>query len=184
MYLKKIAIWGTVSSGKTTLASQISEITSITNVLHTDDIFYPNNKKSLKVLKEIMYDIHETLQYDSWIIDGNLDEKVSRSKIAEKADLIIIFHYPLGFLLKRLISRELLEFVSIWKPIGITTLGDFLQYKFQIVRLFFESLKIIKNYNRNFVYQLFAIMKNANMDHKTFVVSSRKNLEKLLLLLM
>lgn len=64
-YPKKIAIWGTVASGKTTLSNQISNITAITNVIHTDDIFNPNNKKSSQDLKLMTSDIEVILNYDS-----------------------------------------------------------------------------------------------------------------------
>lgn len=178
---KKIVIWGTVASGKTTLAKQLSSDLQISTVFHTDELFYDPNKTS-KDIKLLVSTIIDKLDHGSWIVDGNLDEKIQREDVARKADMVIIFHYPVGLLLKRMVIRDTKEILSLAKPPHLHSFRSFLSYKFQLLRWPFESARIIKNYNNQFVHQLYSMIETNNMSHKTFIVSSRKNLEKLLTL--
>lgn len=102
---QKIAIWGSVAMGKTTLAKELSNRLNIPNVIFTDEILYTNDFSEIKN-PDIEKGFLEPLKKPRWIIDGNLGEYVSRKEIIEMSDIVIILNLPFYKSLIRMIIKD------------------------------------------------------------------------------
>ena len=64
MKLNKIVIWGTVASGKTTLARMLSSTLNISNVVHTDKVIFGDDfqeKEKTQALETINKHLNQPL---------------------------------------------------------------------------------------------------------------------------
>lgn len=99
--IRKIAIIGGPGTGKTTLATILSNALSI-HSYSLDPIKFSNNWKK-KSKSEVEKQINFILKEKTWIIEGNTLTYLK--KIVDKADLIIFLDYPLFFQLKGIFHR-------------------------------------------------------------------------------
>ncbi|MDE3091139.1 MAG: adenylate kinase [Chloroflexota bacterium] len=101
--MKRIAVIGTTGSGKTTLASQISERLKIRHVeldaLHWEPDWTEAPREIFRERVEC------ALTGDAWVIDGNYS--MVRDIIWTRADTIVWIDYALPLILWRLIWRTL-----------------------------------------------------------------------------
>ena len=99
---KRIAIWGSPGSGKTSLSILIGNKYFLP-VYHSDEIFRGKlaEEANPKILKR---DILPVLSKRGWIIDGYFGEL--RKEVAMRATHIIIFNRPISQLFRRILVRS------------------------------------------------------------------------------
>jgi adenylate kinase family enzyme len=176
--LNKIVIWGSVASGKTTLAKQLSHVLRIPNVIHSDEIIFSEHM-NLTSKKIAVSSINDRLANACWIVDGNLGEYIARDEIAQRADLIIIFHVPIGFLFRRFIFRDIQDLVYFRNINNFNGKRAIVKYKLKLIKFFFESFIIIRRFNSSFIGYLYSIIQGNNLQKKTLIISSRQKLSEI-----
>ena len=108
----KILIVGSVASGKTTFAKNLSNKLSIKyyeidSIVHDD---LKNKKRSNEEQVKIINDINEN---DDWIIEGTLRKNLYF--LLDLADKIIYLNIPLNFRKRRILSRYIKQKIGIEK---------------------------------------------------------------------
>ena len=103
MKKKKIAIIGTPSSGKTTLANKLSKIFNI-SVYHLDKIFWKDNGIHLSQT-EFIEQVEKITKEPYWIIEGSMPRSKTLDIRIENADIIIFYDIPLLIILWRQTKR-------------------------------------------------------------------------------
>ncbi|MEI8174559.1 MAG: AAA family ATPase [bacterium] len=113
--MKKIAIVGCPSSGKTTMATQLGRMLNIP-IYHLDKIFWTDDghlKQDPFIAKQ-----EEMMRGDSWIIDGNFMKSKSYEMRLNNADTIIFFAFPKVIVYWRLLKRGLKYFNKFRPDMG------------------------------------------------------------------
>lgn len=101
--LKRIVIYGSPGSGKTTLAENIMEITKIV-AYSLDDIFHEKNWTHMSRI-EFKKRVEQLVNQETWIIDGNYSRV--RSITLKKATLVLITDIHPYLILWRVILRTI-----------------------------------------------------------------------------
>ncbi|MHA1355790.1 MAG: hypothetical protein ACTSR1_11520 [Candidatus Heimdallarchaeota archaeon] len=101
--LKRVSIYGSTGSGKTTLAKKLSKILD-SNTIHLDDIFWgPNWEKPTRDSFEKF--VRKELTADKWVSDGNYSRV--RNYVLDRATFAVILVLPLPLIIWRLIARSI-----------------------------------------------------------------------------
>jgi adenylate kinase family enzyme len=113
--MKKIAIVGCPSSGKTTMAVQLGRILNIP-VYHLDKIFWTDDGH----LKQDSFitNQEEIMCGDSWIIDGDFTKSKSYEMRLNNADTIIFFAFSKVVVYYRLFRRGIKYFNRLRPDMG------------------------------------------------------------------
>ncbi|OLS28450.1 MAG: hypothetical protein HeimC2_06690 [Candidatus Heimdallarchaeota archaeon LC_2] len=176
---QKIAIWGSVGMGKTTLAKLLSSKLQINNIIFTDDIIFTDELSKIQTSK-LLADITDGLNKFNWIIDGNLGELIPRLKIMKEADLIIIFNIPFYLSLKRMLIRDIKLILDPNKHKEFSNLKNSKNFICNSVKILFESIAIIKNYKRLVFFNLLTMARKNKLDQKVVIIRSDGGLDKFL----
>lgn len=176
---QKIAIWGSVAMGKTTLTKLLGSKIRITNLIFTDNIMF-TDELSKKKRSHIFQHINKLLQEPKWIIDGNLGELIPRIEIMKSADLIVILNLPFYRSIKRMIIRDVRLIFNLNKHREFHNLRKSWNFIVNLIALLFESVSIIKNYKFFFYFNLLSLVRKYKLDQKVVIICSDSDLDKLL----
>lgn len=100
---KRITIYGSTGSGKTTLAKKLGKILG-SKTIHLDDIFWgPNWEIPTRESFENL--VRKELIADAWVSDGNYSR--IRNFVLDRATFGIILVLPLPLIIWRLIARSI-----------------------------------------------------------------------------
>ena len=100
---KRITIYGSTGSGKTTLAKKLGKILG-SKTIHLDDIFWgPNWEIPTRESFEKL--VRKELTADSWVSDGNYSRV--RNFVLDRATFAVILVLPLPLIIWRLIARSI-----------------------------------------------------------------------------
>ena len=100
---KRITIYGSTGSGKTTLTKKLSKILGA-KTIHLDDIFWgPNWEIPTRESFEKL--VRKELTADSWVSDGNYSRV--RNFVLDRATFAVILVLPLPLIIWRLIARSI-----------------------------------------------------------------------------
>jgi len=113
--MKKIAIVGCPSSGKTTLANKLGAIFNIP-VHHLDKIFWVEKEG----IKQDMFlaQQEEIMKEEKWIIDGGFTKSTSYDIRLTNADTIIFFSFSKILIYWRLLKRAIKYFNKVRPDMG------------------------------------------------------------------
>lgn len=100
--MKKVIVIGCPGSGKSTFSRSLHAVTGIP-LYHLDNMYWNTDKT--KVEKTVFYGrLHDTLQKDEWILDGNF---LSTMEIRMQAcDTVFFLDYPLEVCLSGIYERQ------------------------------------------------------------------------------
>ncbi len=99
---KRISIYGSTGTGKTTLTKKLSKILG-SKTIHLDDIFWgPNWEMPTRESFEKL--VRKKLIADSWVSDG--DYSRVRNYVLDRATFAVILVLPLPLIIWRLIARS------------------------------------------------------------------------------
>jgi adenylate kinase family enzyme len=128
----KIIIIGSVASGKSTFANNLSESLSLP-VIHLDevmDIIGRSNKQAISDFIEV------EINKDNWIIDGNAFTKVKNKRI-ETCDIVFVFNKnPF-----KSIYRHVLRYLKKESAIGCIRYKLHIYYDIRYIFFIFPKLK-------------------------------------------
>lgn len=113
--MKKVAIVGCPSSGKTTMAIQLGQMLNIP-VYHLDKIFWTDDgylKQDPFIAQQ-----EEIMRSDSWIIDGNFMKSKSYEMRLSNSDTILFFSFPKIIVYWRLFKRGIKYFNKLRPDMG------------------------------------------------------------------
>ncbi|MHA1435749.1 MAG: hypothetical protein ACTSO7_18065 [Candidatus Heimdallarchaeota archaeon] len=100
---KRVSVYGSTCSGKTTLAKKLGKILD-SKTIHLDDIFWgPNWEKPTRDSFENL--VRKELAADKWVSDGNYSWV--RNYVLDRATFAVILVLPLPLIIWRLIARSI-----------------------------------------------------------------------------
>lgn len=172
--ISKIVIWGPPSSGKSFLSVRMGKRYKIDNIIHTDDYLTwdPTRKWVFMPRDDFLAKINPLLSKTSWIVDGNLGEYVTREKVIEMADIVIILNPGYFTLFCRIITRGLAR--NTWIRLGIhtdenaTILGRFTirDVLWEII----DSIRTVASFKRSYIHYLLGLAQTSSQRSKIKIV--------------
>lgn len=106
--MQRISVVGTTGSGKTTLASQISQCFNIPHI----ELDYLHWEPSwIEAANDVMRArVTQAISGDSWVVDGNYS--MVRDIVWSKADTVVWLDYPWNVVMRRILWRTLRRVVT------------------------------------------------------------------------
>lgn len=106
--MRRILVTGASGCGKSTLAKELARRLQIT-LVETDPLYWEKNWKPADT-HIVMERITAIIARDDWVLDGNFTSE--RAQVWAKADTLIWLDYPRWLVLQRVVSRNLLWFIT------------------------------------------------------------------------
>ena len=107
-FYKRIVVIGTTSSGKSTLAENLSKSLDIPYI-ELDALFWEPNWKQASVF-DFWERVETAIQPDAWVVAGNYSRV--RDLIWKRAELILWLDYPFHIVFWRLLTRTICRAVT------------------------------------------------------------------------
>lgn len=104
----RIAIVGTTSSGKSTLAEKLAKIIGA-NYIELDALYWEPNWTPATAF-DFFVRVEDAIQAEAWVVAGNYH--LVRDLIWQKVELVIWLDYPLPILFWRLLTRTIRRAVT------------------------------------------------------------------------
>ncbi|OLS22634.1 MAG: Shikimate kinase [Candidatus Heimdallarchaeota archaeon LC_3] len=167
--IKRIAIWGPPSSGKSTLSKKLEKFYNLP-VYHSDEIFETNWRKIPK--KIVQKKTENIINFEKWIIDGNFAEQ--REKVLNFAQMVIILNLPYHILFSRHIKRTVSAYTRF--QLSSTKYYHKIQYKTNKQVLDQEligGLKTIIQFKKNYYGYLIKLGKLNNQSNKYIIIENQ-----------
>lgn len=100
--MNKIIVIGCPGSGKSTFSKELNKIINIP-LYHLDNLFW-NADKTTKEKSVFLKSLHDILEKDKWIIDGNFNSTLEQR--LQACDTVIFLDYPIDTCLKGIEERR------------------------------------------------------------------------------
>ncbi|MHA2105846.1 MAG: hypothetical protein ACW981_20655 [Candidatus Hodarchaeales archaeon] len=169
--LRRIAIWGPPSSGKSSLAVYLGKQIKIP-VYHSDIYLGIEwDKIQNEILDEKVFSL---IKKREWLIDGNFAE--FRKEVLRRAQLIIILDLPFYILAFRLLTRT----ISAYSRFKLSSTDHFHKITYNnnrdvLKNEFINGLRIIINFKRVFLPYLLNLIESESAENKILIVRSKFN---------
>ena len=173
--MSKIAIWGPPTSGKSHMSVQLAQKYKIETIIHTDDYLTwdPKNKWNFMPKTQFLKIINPLLKELKWVVDGNLEEYISRERILEEADLVIILNPSYLKLFYRIVTRSITR--NTWFKIGTHTKENATIYGVfstkDLILEIIDSFRIVANFKKRYIHYLLEIAKKTSNLSKIKIVN-------------
>ncbi|MHA2090500.1 MAG: hypothetical protein ACW98K_06540 [Candidatus Kariarchaeaceae archaeon] len=159
--IRRVAIWGAPSSGKSSLSRKISKVLGISSIIHTDDHLYTKDWK-MRSKHEFISRVRPLVKSDSWVADGNLGEYIPRREILQSSNVVILLNPRISLLSSRIVRRELTVNTRL-NLITATPTKMKMQHlsQLEVLRSILTLIRIAIRFNRTFVHYLLRLSKQS-----------------------
>ncbi|MHA2171167.1 MAG: hypothetical protein ACXAB7_14830 [Candidatus Kariarchaeaceae archaeon] len=176
--IRRVAIWGAPSSGKTLLSQKISKVLGISTIIHTDDHLYTQDWK-MRSKQELISRVRPLIKSDSWIVDGNLGEYIPRREILQSSNVVILLNPRISLLSSRIVRRELTVNTRL-NLIAATPTKMKMQHlsQLEVLQSILTLIRIAFRFNQIFVHYLLHLSKQS--ETPVIVIKNKSELTELI----
>ena len=163
----KILIVGSVASGKTTFAKNLSKKLSI-KYYEIDSIVHDDLKNTKRSNEEQVKKINDINENDDWIIEGTLRKNLYF--LLDLADRIIYLNVPLNFRKRRILSRYIKQKIGIEKSNYKPNI-KILKSMYKWTKEFELEKEVFENHLKKYTIKLIVLIETKNLDYNVMFLN-------------